>query len=140
MRPLTIGLTGGIASGKTLVADVFAAHGVPVTDADQIARTVVAPGSEALSQIVDYFGNDALLPDGTLNRRWLRERVFERPPEREKLEKITHPHIYVRMQTWRDMQKTPYCIIAVPLLLETGEDSLMDRILVVDAEENDQLR
>jgi dephospho-CoA kinase len=139
-RPFTVGLTGGIASGKTLVADTFASLGVPVGDADLIARAVVAPGSEALTEIVDTFGAECLLPDGTMNRRWMREKVFEHPEARTRLEKITHPRIYVRMQAWRDMQTTPYCILVVPLLLETNEDSLMDRILVVDADEHDQLR
>ncbi len=138
--PYTVGLTGGIASGKTLVADSFAALGVPVADADQISRTVVAPGSEPLREIVEHFGSGCLLPDGSLNRRWMRERVFENPSERQRLEAITHPHIQVRMQTWRDSQLGPYCILMVPLLLEKGEDSLIDRVLVVDAAEHDQLR
>jgi dephospho-CoA kinase len=138
--PYTVGLTGGIASGKTLVGDAFTALGVPVADADQIARAVVAPGSEALTQIVDEFGAECLLPDGSLNRRWMRERVFENPEARKRLEALTHPRIQVRMQAWRDMQQAPYCILMVPLLLETGDDSLIDRVLVVDAAEHDQMR
>ena len=140
MPPYTVGLTGGIASGKTLVGDAFAALGVPVADADQIARAVVAPGSEALAQIVDQFGAACLLPDGSLNRRWMREKVFDDAALRVKLEQITHPQIQVRMQTWRDTQRAPYCILMVPLLLETGDDSLIDRVLVVDSSPEDQLR
>jgi len=140
MAPYTVGLTGGIASGKTLVGDAFAALGAPVADADQIARAVVAPGSEALTQIVDQFGAECLLPDGSLNRRWMREKVFDDAALRHKLEAITHPRIQVRMQTWRDTQRAPYCILMVPLLLETGDDSLIDRVLVVDAAPEVQLR
>ena len=140
MPRLTVGLTGGIASGKSLVADAFARLGVPLLDADQVSRAVVAPPSPALAQIVEHFGAQALLPDGTLDRRWMRERVFEDPKARRELEKITHPLIFQRLRDWRDAQQAPYCMLVVPILLETGQDTLVDRVLVVDAPESLQLQ
>ncbi|HZP13165.1 MAG TPA: dephospho-CoA kinase [Nevskiaceae bacterium] len=139
MPALTIGLTGGIASGKTLVADAFAALGVPVCDADQVARAVVAPSTEGLAEIVKGFGPAVLLPDGSLDRRRMREIVFNDPEARRDLEAITHPRIHAQMRTWRDAQSTPYCMLVIPLLLEKGENPLVDRVLVVDAAEEAQL-
>lgn len=133
MSQLTIGLTGGIASGKTLVADAFIALGVPVLDADQVARDVVAPGEPALAQIAAAFGADALQADGTLDRRRMRERVFADPAELRRLEAITHPAIRARMRAWRDAQTTPYCILSVAILVESPRmRDLVDRVLVVD--------
>lgn len=133
MSQLTIGLTGGIASGKTLVADAFIALGVPVLDADQVARDVVAPGEPALAQIAAAFGADALQADGRLDRRRMRERVFADPAELRRLEAITHPAIRARMRAWRDAQTTPYCILSVAILVESPRmRDLVDRVLVVD--------
>lgn len=140
MSRLTLGLTGGIASGKTLVADTFIGLGVPVLDADQVARDVVVPGEPALAQIAEVFGADALLPDGTLDRRRMRERVFGNPAELRRLEAITHPAIRQRMRQWRDAQTAPYCILSVAILVESpGMRELVDRILVVDVPQSLQM-
>ena len=133
MSQLTVGLTGGIASGKTLVSDAFIALGVPVLDADQVARDVVAPGEPALALIAETFGAEALQADGTLDRRRMRERVFGNPAELRRLEAITHPAIRQRMRDWRDAQTAPYCILSVAILVESGGmRALVDRVLVVD--------
>jgi dephospho-CoA kinase len=140
MSALTIGLTGGIASGKTLVADAFAALGTPVCDADQVARAVVAPATEGLAEIVKRFGTGVLLPDGSLDRRRMREVVFNDAQARRALESITHPRIQAQMKAWREAQSAPYCMLVIPLLLEKGEHPLVDRVLVVDAAEETQLQ
>ena len=129
---LRIGLTGGIASGKTAVSDAFAKLGVPVIDTDRIAREVVEPGRPALTEIVEEFGEDVLNADGTLDRRALRERVFAEEGSRQRLEAITHPRI--RDETLRRMHNAggPYQVIVVPLLVESGFGALVDRVLVVD--------
>lgn len=140
MSVLTIGLTGGIASGKSLVAQALAALGAPVLDGDQVAREVVVPGSPALAEILAAFGPQFCQPDGQLDRRRLRERVFADPADRKRLEQITHPRIRQGLLDWRDRQTAPYCVLAVPILVESGFDSLVDRILVVDAPESLQLQ
>ncbi|HUS25630.1 MAG TPA: dephospho-CoA kinase [Candidatus Binatia bacterium] len=138
--PLTIGLTGGVASGKTATATAFAALGVPVLDADQVAREVVAPGEPALQAIVEAFGPEALQADGTLDRRRMRERVFADDAARGRLERITHPAIRARLVRWRDAQAGPYCLLAVPILIESGMAALVDRILLIDVPEDVQVR
>lgn len=140
MPRLTVGLTGGIASGKSLVSDRFVELGVPVLDADQVARDVVAPGSPALQEIATVFGRQYLLADGQLDRRKMRERVFSDPASRQTLEAITHPHIRQRMRTWRDAQASAYCILSVAILVESGMRELVDRVLVVDALPESQLQ
>lgn len=133
MPRLTIGLTGGVASGKSIVGDQFAALGVPVADGDQVARDVVEPGSSALDQIARNFGRQFLDESGVLNRRMMREHIFGDETERHKLEAILHPLIADRLQEWRDARTEPYCIISVAILLESGMDRLVNRVLVVDA-------
>lgn len=130
---LTVGLTGGIASGKSLAADAFAALGTPVLNADAVAREVVAPGSTGLRQIRERFGPGFLTPAGELDRRKMREHVFADAGARRALEAITHPLIRARLLAWRDAQRAPYCVLDVPILVESGLDALVDRILVVDA-------
>lgn len=127
-----VGLTGGIGCGKSAVTDCFAALGVPVIDADLVARAVVEPGQPALQEIVDQFGRDALLPDGTLNRAWLREHIFSNPGAKATLEGILHPRIRAEMRRRLDQFDTPYAIFSIPLLFETGQDKGVDRTLVVD--------
>jgi dephospho-CoA kinase len=139
MAIYTVGLTGGIASGKSLVASQFEALGVPVLDADQVSRDVVAPGQPALAAIVQAFGPGAVQPDGTLDRRAMRTLVFADPESRRKLEAITHPAIRSRIGAWIDAQTAPYCILANAILLESGMDRLVDRVLVVDVPEQTQL-
>lgn len=135
MAQLTVGLTGGIASGKSAVADELIRLGTPVVDGDQVARDIVSPGKPALEEIFEAFGEDFRQADGTLNRRKLRERVFSVPGDRKKLEAITHPRIRQGLLDWRDAQAAPYCVLAVPILVESGMDALVERVLVVDTTE-----
>lgn len=135
---LRIGLTGGIGSGKSTVADLFARRGIPVIDTDVIAREVVQTGQPALAEIAREFG-PAVLTDGRLDRRTLRQRVFEDAAARARLEAILHPRIRaVVEQRLRDL-RAPYCLIVVPLLVETNFETLIDRVLVVDVDETHQL-
>lgn len=137
--PYIIGLTGGIGSGKTAVSDCFATKGIKVVDADVCARTVVEPGTPALSAITEHFGRGVLHPDGTLDRKALREVVFADPDERQWLEALLHPLIFNEM--WQHLQATssPYAILVSPLLVEAGQSAMCQRILVVDAPEEVQL-
>lgn len=129
---LVIGLTGGIGCGKTAVTDRFSDLGIPVIDADIVAREVVLPGQPALEQITTAFGKDALEADGSLNRSWLREHIFSNPQAKSRLEEILHPRIRAEMRRQLNQVTTPYAIFSIPLLLETGQDKMVDRILVVD--------
>ena len=138
-RSLVIGLTGGIGSGKTTVADAFQALGVPVIDADRIARELVEPGEPALAEISAIFGSQCLTTEGHLDRVWLRKRVFGDAALRLRLEEILHPRIRRRMLAQIAASRAPYCIAVIPLLLETQQTDLVDRILVVDAPESSQI-
>ena len=133
---LIIGLTGGIGSGKSTVADYFAQLGIPVIDADLVARELVVPGSPALREITGVFGPDVLLADGNLDRALLRKQVFIVPEQRRRLEAILHPRIYAEMRRRAQALHAAYCILVIPLLLETGGTVLVDRVLVVDAPES----
>lgn len=132
MSRLTVGLTGGIASGKSAVAARFSDLGVPVLDADQVSRDVVVPGSAALTEISGHFGPGFLSATGELDRRKMREHVFSDAPARQALEAILHPRIFEALRLWRDAQQAPYCILSVAILLESRMKTLMDRVLVVD--------
>jgi len=136
---LTIGLTGGIGSGKTTVSDTFQSLGVPVIDSDVIAREVVEPNEPGLDEIVRLFGKEVLHPDGTLNRKQLRNLVFASKSAREQLEQILHPLIRLRSQQQLAALDTPYAILSIPLLIETGLDDSVDRVLVVDCPEQVQI-
>ncbi|HVC01070.1 MAG TPA: dephospho-CoA kinase [Steroidobacteraceae bacterium] len=138
MGPLRIGLTGGIASGKTTVARRFAELGVAVIDADEIARALVAPGEPALGEIITRFGGAILTPDGALDRRALRERVFADVRARRDLEAILHPRIHTQMARRAAAAAGPYVLLVIPLLVEGGARRDLDRILVVDASEQAQ--
>jgi dephospho-CoA kinase len=135
---LRVGLTGGIASGKSTIAGFFADLGVPVIDTDEIARVVVEPGQPALEEISAEFGPEVLDPAGRLNRRELRTRIFADPAQRHRLEAILHPRIREETLARSAAADGPYQILVVPLLLETGFDALADRILVVDCPESVQ--
>ncbi len=138
MSRFIVGLTGGIASGKSEVTRRFEALGIVVADADVAAREVVAPGSPALEQISRRFGSAMLLADGTLDRARLREHVFGNDEERRALEAITHPAIRTRVREACQAAESPYAIAAVPLLAEAGGRATypwLDRIVVVDAPE-----
>jgi dephospho-CoA kinase len=139
-RPLRIGLTGGIASGKSTVGAMFAALGVPVIDTDQIARDVVAAGSPLLARLIGRFGAQLLLPDGQLNRRALRERVFANAADRTDLEALLHPAIMAELERRSAQAGGPYQILAIPLLVEHELGDRVDRILIVDCDEDLQLR
>lgn len=136
---LCIGLTGGIASGKSSVAQAFAELGVPVLDADQVARDVVEPGTPGLAAVVAEFGSEVLSSTGELNRRALRERVFNDTAQRKRLEALLHPRIRQAMREWRDNLQAPYGILMVPILIEGGFDALCDRILVIDLPVQEQI-
>ena len=129
-----VGLTGGIASGKTTVANLFAALGVTIVDTDLLAREVVAPGTPLLNEVVAHFGPDSLTADGSLDRRKLRDRVFADPAERRWLEERLHPAIRALTDKRCDADRGPYCIVAIPLLVETGGEQRFHRVLVVDSE------
>ena len=139
---LLIGLTGGIASGKTLVSNCFAELGVPVLDADVLAREVVQPGSKGLNALINYFTTAILTADGELDRAALRKIVFANPSDRAFLDKTLHPLIREladqRIGEARQ-QRCSYLIYAVPLLVETGQQDRFDRIIVVDVPESLQL-
>jgi dephospho-CoA kinase len=135
LRPFAVALTGGIGSGKSAVAELFAAHGVTVIDADAVSHALTAPGGAALAPIARAFGAEVIRPDGGLDRAALRERVFADPAERRRLEAILHPMIRARMQADLAADTGPYALLAIPLLVETGQTDLADRILVVDAPE-----
>ncbi len=128
---LKIGLTGGIGCGKSTVVRLFAARGIPVFDADEIARQLVEPGQPALAAIALEFGN-SVLQGGRLNRAALRERIYADVVARRKLEAIIHPLVYRCLQERAVGLDAPYCIFAIPLLIETGHQAFVDRILVVD--------
>jgi dephospho-CoA kinase len=142
-----VGLTGGIASGKSTVARAFAALGVPWVDADDVAREVVEPGEPALADIVARYSGDrgerVLLGDGRLDRRALREIIFAEPDERRWLESVTHPRIRERLiahMARLQAEGAPYVLLVSPLLLESGQAALCDRILVIDVPEAVQIQ
>lgn len=137
--PLRIGLTGGIASGKSAVSAEFAALGIPVHDADIIARELVEPGRPALERIVAMLGPGSVDSDGRLDRRRMRERVFADPEARRLLESILHPAVRLELVRRSEATNAPYQILVIPLLLENDLKTLVDRILVVDVPEEVQL-
>lgn len=139
-NPLLIALTGGIASGKSAVADLFAKLGVSVLDTDVIAREVVAPGMPALDQVVAEFGRDVLDESGALDRTKMRARVFSNASDRERLEAILHPAIRKELAAQAARAGGLYQVHVIPLLVETGRAREYDRVLVVDCPEQDQMR
>ena len=134
-----MGLTGGVASGKSAVTGMFAKRGVPIVDTDLIAREVVAPGEPGLTAVREAFGEEVLTATGELDRRKLREIVFADEAQRRRLEGILHPLIRARTLERLRSLEAPYAIVAVPLLVETGFGKLVDRVLVVDCPEEVQL-
>ena len=138
--PLVVGLTGGIGSGKTTVANLFSQVGVPVIDADELARELVAPGQPAFEEIVSEFGRDLLSASGTLDRSRLRALVFRNATKRKRLEAILHPRIRCEMERRLSATEASYCLLVIPLLFETDQVELVDRVLVVDALREQQIR
>ncbi|HAS6216322.1 TPA: dephospho-CoA kinase [Vibrio vulnificus] len=138
---LVIGLTGGIASGKTTVANLFQQHfAIDIVDADIVARQVVAPGSVGLAAIVDHFGADILTCEGELDRGQLRQRIFAHSEEKQWLNALLHPMIRRKMIEDLAQVSSPYALLVVPLLVENQLQTLCDRVLVVDVEEKTQLQ
>ena len=139
-RPLCVGLTGGIGSGKTTTTDIFAELGVPVIDADTISHEVVEAGRPALKDIVKTFGPDLVDDNGNLRRAHLRTLVFNDQSARRKLESIIHPEVRREITRRIDAVTFPYCIISIPLLIESSSRQDIDRILVVDVPESLQIQ
>ena len=139
-RAYRVGLTGGIASGKSTAAKFFDALGVPILDSDQVARDVVEPGQPPLERLVERFGPSILTPDGHLDRPALREIVFSDPKARADLEALTHPAIGAAMEARSASAGGPYQILVIPLLVEKNLSAHVDRVLVVDCEEQAQIR
>lgn len=144
MRPYVVGLTGGIGSGKSTIADEFARLGVAIVDADAIAHSLTAPGGSAIAAIREAFGDTFIAADGSMDRAAMRERVFGRPEERARLEAILHP--LVRSESARQVHActSTYCMLMVPLLVEASRHDpawrdRFDRILVVDCREETQI-
>ena len=138
-KPLRIGLTGGIASGKSTVADMFADLGVPVIDTDVIAREVVRPDQPALAEIREAFGAGVIAADGTLDRPAMRAIVFGDDAARRRLESILHPRIGKAAREQADAAGGSYQVIVVPLLVESSLRDFVDRVLVVDCDEDTQV-
>ncbi|WP_416306109.1 dephospho-CoA kinase [Neptunicella sp. SCSIO 80796] len=136
MSHFIIGLTGGIGSGKTTVANLFARQGIEIIDADVLAREVVMPGSDGLKAIYVHFGDKILLDDGSLDRKQLRNLVFSHPEEKQWLDTLLHPQIRQLMISRSAQALSPYAILVVPLLLENNLTNLINRVLVVDAQES----
>ena len=134
-KPMRVALTGGIASGKSTVAALFARLGVPVIDLDQLAREVVAPGTALLAQVLERFGPSVQAPDGALDRRALRALVFRDAAARRELEGLLHPAIGARAAELAAAVHAPYLIVVIPLLAESGTVAEYDRVLVVDCDE-----
>jgi len=139
-RAFRVGLTGGIASGKSTAAKFFGALGVPILDSDQVARDVVEPGQPPLERLVERFGRKILTPDGHLDRPALRDIVFADPKARADLEALTHPAIGAAMEARSAAAGGPYQILVIPLLVEKNLAAHVDRVLVVDCDEELQIR
>jgi len=135
-----VGITGGIGSGKSAVTDHLETLGITVVDADKVARVVVEPGTSGLAAIAEHFGADILLADGGLDRAALRKIVFDNPDERKVLEGITHPRIRDEITRQLSEASSPYVVLSSPLLLESGQNTFADYVVVVDVPEEVQLR
>lgn len=137
---LRVGLTGGVATGKSTVADLFAARGATVLDTDVIAREVVVPGSHALAALVAAQGGGILDDQGRLDRAELRRRIFADATTRREVESILHPEILTELERQATLAPGPYQVFVIPLLVEGGLPHVVDRVLVVDCPEEEQLR
>ena len=135
----SVALTGGIGSGKSTVSCLFAERGVTVIDADELSHALTARNGAALAAIADAFGDDIIAADGSLDRAALRRRVFSDAEARRRLEGILHPRIRAEMRARMARSEGPYVILAIPLLFETGQQDMADRVLVVDVPESVQI-
>ncbi len=140
VTPYIVGLTGGIACGKSTVAALFSEHQIPVIDADEIAQQLVLPGEMPYQSIVNHFGKAILTDSATINRSKLRQLIFNHPAERLWLEQLLHPLIRERMLYDSQNLKTPYCLQVIPLLVETLPHPELDRILIVDVSRKTQIK
>tara|TARA_B100001167_G_C16682039_1_gene262851 strand:- start:21 stop:632 length:612 start_codon:yes stop_codon:yes gene_type:complete len=138
-KTLKVALTGGIASGKTLVSDLLAIHGCHIVDLDVIAREVVLPGTEGLKELIEIFGESILLTDRTLNRKHLRDELYKKGRNRALIEQILHPKILQKMKTSMDECQEGVIVIVIPLLVEKNLWEPFDRAIVVDCEIESQL-
>lgn len=137
---LVIGLTGGIGSGKTTVANLFAdTYGIDIIDADIVAREVVEPNTFGLNAIIEKCGKEILLEDGTLNRAKLRDAIFSQPELKTWLNNLLHPLIREKMQQDINQSQSPYCFLVVPLMVENNLQTMTNRLLVVDVDEQVQI-
>ncbi len=134
-RPLCIGLTGGIGSGKSEAADEFSRLGAAVIDTDLIARQLVEPGQPALAEIIKSFGKDVLDAGGRLDRARMKQRIFADVQQRRQLESILHPRIRKQVLREAAQAQAPYCLLVIPLLVETRADYSLDRVLLIDCPE-----
>lgn len=137
---LRVGITGGIGSGKTALTDWLAGKGIVIVDADVASRTIVAPGQPALREIVDTFGSEYLQHDGQLDRAALRTLVFNDEEKRRQLERITHPRIREELARQMDSADSTYVVLSSPLLLESGQSTMVDLSVVVDVPEDTQIQ
>jgi dephospho-CoA kinase len=137
---LVVAVTGGIGSGKSTVAELFRKHGAPVIDTDEISRELVQPGCPALNKIIDSFGTEYLNENGSLNRQRLRDFVFSNASARTALQDILHPLIRQTVLERLNSIQAPYCLVLIPLLVETGSQYPHDRVLVVDVDPETQLQ
>ena len=138
-KTLKVALTGGIASGKTLVSDLLGIHGCHIVDLDVIAREVVLPGTEGLKELIEVFSESILLTDGTLNRQYLRDELYKKGRNRAIIEQILHPKILQKMKVSMDEYKEGVMVVVVPLLVEKNLWEPFDRAIVVDCEIESQL-
>lgn len=139
LRPYIVGLTGGIGSGKSTACALFAELGVEIVDADHVSRSVVAPGSPALQQLREQFGDAVVTRDGSLDRAWLRSRIFSDAAVRQQVEALLHPLIRSAMLEQIQRSRSAWLILAAPLLLENNAYDFVDRVLVIDADESIQV-
>ncbi|WP_305373869.1 dephospho-CoA kinase [Photobacterium leiognathi] len=138
---LVIGLTGGIGSGKTTVANLFTdTYGIDIIDADIVAREVVEPNTFGLNAIIEKCGKEILLKDGTLNRSKLRDAIFSQPELKTWLNNLLHPLIREKMQQDINQSQSPYCLLVVPLMVENNLQTMTNRLLVVDVDEQVQIQ
>ena len=137
---LRVGITGGIGSGKTALTDWLAGKGIVIVDADLASRTIVAPGQPALREIIDTFGSEYLQHDGQLDRAALRTLVFSDEEKRRQLERITHPRIREELARQMDSADSTYVVLSSPLLLESGQSTMVDLSVVVDVPEDTQIQ
>ncbi len=135
---LTIALTGGIGSGKTSIASIFKSLGVPIIDSDTISKEIILPGKPCFKDIVNEFGEEILTNKGTIDRYKLRDIIFNNDKARIKLENITHPIIFKNIDIQISLINYPYCLVIVPLLVETKSVKYFDKVLLVDTLENIQ--